>query len=369
MQLGPLLFTDAPALPTFTLSGEPLSGGQLLFAPDERHLLVLPAGGGLDVWDLAARRQVARHRDLTVWGVAPDPRGGGLLLAVEDGDEVRVVRTAVDGSSPQTVIGGLPGMGTEEYVCLAADSERALVATRRWARWCDLGTGRVTGGFDPLPAVGQQLVTVRGVSFRGVWHLRVVGVSSADGAEDWTQSVWSEDRVEVARLGWRLPGLRLEIEVPAVVAGPAGAVAVLDDGLDLLRVRPLDGYAPGMHLFRSLANCSWAGVREDRLAVWRNAELVSVFGCDGVWGHAWPSDDGRRVALVYNPGHLPNPGGVLDLPTGRVVGRCDVHVMTTLRGFSGSNQYLVSVMTDNDHNRRSGQGSGTIVVTELPPLG
>jgi hypothetical protein len=111
-----------------------------------------------------------------------------------------------------------------------------------------------------------------------------------------------------------------------------------------------------------------AGATPERLAVWRGGELVRTLDCDGAGYNAWPSDDGRLATLVYNPGHLPDPAGVLDLATGRALGRCDWHVALFCWAYSPSNRYVASLMTESQYNYHAGLGGGTLVVTELPPL-
>jgi hypothetical protein len=376
MQLGPQLFADAPSLPTHTLPGEPQYGGRLFFSADDRHLIVDGAGGRFEVWDLAARRQVFPRGHLGVHAVVPDDRASGLLVAAEaeDGDSIRVVRTSVDGSGTRTLVEGLPRLGPENYARLGVHADTAVVATQRWARWCDLRAGRVTGGFDYRVVNDWGEVShARPVYWRGALHLRLVCASYRNERRDYTNGVWAADGTEVARLTWLQPGLdrvggesegRLE-----VAADPSGAVVILDGGPDLFRVRPLDGVAVGMLFFLSGDGRAFAGVTEQRVAVWRDGELVRAFDCDGTWCNAWPSEDARVAALVYNPGHLPEPAGVLDLATGQVLGRCDWHVMGFSRSFSRSNRYLASLMTDSQYNYHAGLQSGTIVVSELPPLG
>jgi hypothetical protein len=372
MLLSPRLFADAPALPTFTLPGEPRYAGRLFFSADDRHLVVEGAGR-FDVWDLAARRQVFRRPDLGVRAVVPERRSGDFLLAVVDGDEVRVVRSTVDGSGIRTLVGGLPGLGADDYLRLGVHADTAVVATLRWARWCDLRTGQVTGGFDYRAVIDREEVShVRPVYCRGALHLRLVWASYQNERRDYTNGVWAADGTEVARLAWRLPGLEwVRDEGDAclgVAPGPGGATALLDGEPDLFQVRPLDGYVSGMLFSLSVSGRVFTGATPDRLAVWQDGQLVRAFACDGTVYDPWPSNDAQVVALVYNPGHLPDPAGLLEVTTGNPVGRCAWHVATFSRAFSCSKRYLASLMTDSQYNYHAGLQSGTLVVTELPQI-
>jgi hypothetical protein len=373
MLLGPRWFADAPALPTFILPGDPQHGGRLFFSADDRHLFVVGIGSRLQVWDLAARRRVIPPPDLWAWdGVLDGERGG--LLVVEDGEELQVVGASMDGSDMRTLVRGLPRRQPDDGVSLWVLGDTALVASSRWARWCDLRAGRVTGGFDYRAATGQEEVAhARPVCWQGALHLRLVWGSYRNERGDYTNGVWAADGAELARLTWRLPGLdRVAWEgdgLLAVAADSSGAVAVLDGGPDLFRVRPLEGFAPGMWFGLSQGGRVVVGCAPERLAVWRDGELLRAFDCDGAGYGAWPSDDGRLATLVYEPGHLGIAAGVLDLTTGRVLGRCDWHVALFCWAYSNSNRYVASLMTDSHYNYQAGLESGTIVVTELPPLG
>jgi hypothetical protein len=363
MLLGPRSFADVPALPTYTLPGQMSNGGVLSFTPDDRHLLVAGSSGMLEVWELATRRRVYWQPDL---GVAAVVLLGGppgeLLLAVEDedGTELRVARARLDGSELRTLVGGLPGLQPDDFVLLREHAGTALVATTRWARWCNLATGAVTGRLDY-----QHDGPSRAVVAWGELHLQQTNMPSLrNEAGDYTSSLWSADGSEVARLSWRRPGLD-RFRGLTVAAGPDGAVALLG-GPDLFRVRPLDGYVPGMGFCVSRGGRTITGGTPDRLAVWREGELAQTFACDGTGYTAWPSDDGRLLTLVYDPGHLGIPSGVLDLTTGRVLGRCNWHVALFCWAYSHSNRYVASLMTDSHYNYQAGLEGGTIVVTELP---
>jgi hypothetical protein len=372
MLLGPRLFADAPELPTYTLPGQMSNGGQLVFTPDERHLLVKGSGGMLEVWELATRRRVFWQPDLGVTAaLLVGGSRGELLLAVEDEDEneeatgVRLARAGLNGSDLRTVVGGLPQLRPDEddVVHLREHAGTALVATTRWARWCDLATGAVTGRLDYAHdgPVGSAVAW-------GSLHLKLTNRPNyLDPAGEYGVSLWSADGTEVARLTCRLPGLKRAGGL-VVAAGPGGAVALLGSP-DLLRVRVLEGYAPGMLFFRSGGGRAVAGVTPNQLVIWRDGELVHALACDGTWCNPWPSSDGRLLSLVYDPGHLGVPAGVLDLAAGRPVGRCAWHVIVAGWAYSGSNRYLASLMTENSYNHQAGLEGGTIVVTELPPLG
>jgi hypothetical protein len=182
---------------------------------------------------------------------------------------------------------------------------------------------------------------------------------------EYATSVWAADGAEVARLSCRLPGLEFARGWQYVAAGADRAVALVDDGSGLFRVRPLDGYLPEMWFYASQGGRVMAGTAPERLAVWRDGNLYHTLDCDGTGYTAWPSDDGRLLTLVYDPGHLGIPAGVLDLATSEVVGRCDWHMFVFGWAYSRSNRYMASLMTDSQYNTHAGLGSGTVVVTEL----